>query len=136
MYRISCVACFALVGIWLVGCEDEHGAAGIERAKEAVGQAPAPEAKPAAKAEKPAASEAPAQTTDEAKSLLDQANSAIQDGKLDQAQAAVDKLQGMKSSLPEAMQKKVDALTQSLDKAKAAKTDPTSLIPKKTPAKK
>lgn len=136
MLRTGCLACLVLLGIWFIGCEGEQGKPGMEKAREAVGNAPASEAKPAAKAEKPAAGEAQAQSTAEANSLLDQASSAIKDGKLDQAQQAVDKLQSMKSSLPEAMQKKIDAVTQSLDKAKAVKTDPTSLLQKKAPAKK
>jgi len=118
MYRTACLACLALVGIWLVGCEGEQGTAGIGKATEAAGKATDPGAKPAATAEKQAAGEAQGQATKEANSLLDQANSAINDGKLDQAQEAINKLQGMKSSLPEAMQKKIDAAAQSLEKPK------------------
>jgi hypothetical protein len=136
MYRIGCLACLVLLGIWLIGCEGEQGTAGIDKASEAVGKSSGTGAKPSATAEKQAAGEVHGQATKEANSLLDQANSAIKDGKLDQAQEAINKLQGMKGSLPESMQKKIDAAAQSLEKAKAATTDPLSVIPKKAPAKK
>lgn len=136
MRAIAALLCVGLVGFGLLGCEGEQGMAGIDKATEAAGKTQGTAAKARVTADKPAAGEAQGQAAAEANSLLDKANNAIKDGKLDQAQEAINQLQGMKGSLPESMQKKIDSAAQSLAKAKAATADPTSLIPKESPAKK
>jgi hypothetical protein len=64
----------------------------------------------------------------EAQSLLDKATSATEAGKLDKAEDALTKLEGMQNLLPETMQQKITSARTALDAAKAAK-DVKSKIP-------
>jgi hypothetical protein len=67
-----------------------------------------------------AAASQPAAATAEAQKLLDQAMNYVKENKLDLAEKAVTQLEGMKASLPAAMQTQVDNARKMLNTAKAA----------------
>ncbi len=141
MRLTTCFLAIMVAGLFIAGCEGDSGTKAMDIAKDAIptgakkteGTA-APADKPAA-AEKPAASEKPAAAAadaskeaaaeeaaaKEAQTLIDQASAAIKDGKLDQAQELLGRLDGMKGSLPKSMQDKIGSLQKSLDSAKALK---------------
>jgi len=76
---------------------------------------PAP---PTEKEMTPAASE---DKTKKAAELLEKTRKATQSGNLDEAQSSLKTLEGLRGSVPEDMQKKIDAAQSAYDKAKAAK---------------